>query len=953
MSQQVNINDLAQYYINQANSSTTPVIRPIPSQQTVVDPEYNANLQSYLNNIQQNPVTPQSEMQIRNPNLSLRALGENAAKDLQSIATGLTAVASHPILTAKNIGKAYYDYNLELGQKPLLQRLPYALDSINLLTEPIISTQDIRDVASGKKSVGRLLADPIKNIWENPVSSGLTLFGAGALAKGAKATARTATTGNIVEDAINLGKQTTGKKASKIVDQANKIKSDYSPMNIDAAIEALNTGKTVSQELKPVTKELAKLYDTYDEILSTTNKSAKKYIGKNEKLAIADSQAAQADELARGVQRTFQDIQKERKPILEILKEENGAAKVQKLADEGNVIAKDVLKNKANFDKGYLKITPMSGIKDVNKLGQVAAAGTRYADRASQRVFGTATTEQIRNNLINDTVNWMDNQMGQLVKNEIADEIRNGTLGGRPLITETSKDVKYVPREVIEAGDLDDIVRSATKEVGKGADVVPIDNTILKEIENQIVETTTGSPFGKGFLSDLYRTGKVNALASGQYLGGNAITGLANMIYNEGINPINWAKDLTAAIQTKGQLAKDLGVYRQIVRQSSKIDNPVLKTISKWNEPLSNVIQSVDAKMQNTFAEIAANNNLRNKGIAVSERAKAIEEMSKINLAQTIDDVKKVALINPSKTILPRQLHGVMGLTNPFWRWMDTAAQSSIHMMKKNPLLANYVTVNGLARAGFDTEMQERMRLGVDLDKPFVSYKFNPKTGQVMETTAEILPVMNTLKLTGNLASYASTGDSKYLEGALGQQIPFLAAVGNSFFGKDQFGNPLKRKGVDDDWYKHNAISIQDGKRYKYDAYNNQFTELGTQGDEIINTAISNLLVYPRFLNNTVAPALAGMHRAITGSDVQFYKPYSGSLLGQFGEGGRMITGDLGNAVAGDPLRPASLTGFSGMYERPYYQRRELPILPKNVTRGLIRSNIRRDQRINQMRGGY
>ena len=46
--------------------------------------------------------------------------------------------------------------------------------------------------------------------------------------------------------------------------------------------------------------------------LATTNKSAKKYIGKNEKLAIADSQAAQADELARGVQRTFQDIQKER-----------------------------------------------------------------------------------------------------------------------------------------------------------------------------------------------------------------------------------------------------------------------------------------------------------------------------------------------------------------------------------------------------------------------------------------------------------------------------------------------------------------------------------------------------------------------------------------------------------------------------------------------------------------
>jgi len=339
-------------------------------------------------------------------------------------------------------------------------------------------------------------------------------------------------------------------------------------------------------------------------------------------------------------------------------------------------------------------------------------------------------------------------------------------------------------------------------------------------------------------------------------------------------------------------------------------------------------MQYLDAKMQNLFAETAAHANLRRMGIAGRDRLTALENMDAAKLADIIKDTKSVALINPTKTLLPGSLHGVAGLTNPFWRWIDTAAQSTAYMFEKQPLLSYYVMVDGLAKIGYDRELQNRYNLGVTSDKPFVTYRNNPRTGKIQETSMEFTPMMNTLKVSDAVLS------GKFTD-AFGQSIPAFSAIANSFVGKDRYGNPIKRPEMSAKALK-DIITIQNGKRFKWEAGKGFVQEVGWMPDETVAAIGRELFAYPNLINRTLMPTFAGL----TGQT--YYKPYSSSILGTINRAGY---GDV-PLQAGNPRTGASTLELQdlirGAYSMDYYPEREYATKAQNrrAIRGAIRRGI-------------
>lgn len=876
---------------------------------------------------------------------------ESGAKDVARLATGLGSMVLHPWDTAKHIGKELNDYytNMAYDDNPwYIDAIRGGMDAYNILTDPIFKGRDVRDVITGRKTLGQFAQQVGENIYNAPVSSALSVLGVKGLASGGKV-ARAATAANTVEDAINIAKQTTGKQAQKVIDMGEKLKKTYSYDDLTQAFQAHRVGSLVDESLKPVTKDVGQFLNDYDKLLSKTNSRAKGFT-KETKFEIADSQAAHETSMKLGEELPYQQIAKERQPYYDLLK--NKPEEVSALAKEGDLIAQDILNNKQLFDKGYLKIIPMAGIKDVEKLGYAAAEGTKYAGRASDRVFGTATNEQVVKQVVQDTSNWMDKQMGDFVKTELMDEIKNGTLGGKPLVSETTKDVSYIPREIVETGSLEQAIESASKDINNAVDSVAIDTKLLQQLKNQANLISGSNPFTDPWLSDLYNIRKSTMLASGRYLVGNAQTGLANMILNEGINPMNYARDLAGVLQTQGELAKTLGVYRNLARTESRMKSGVGQVIGKINATPANILSAADAKMQNFFAEMAAHANLRAKGIPVSERVQAIDKMKLDDLANTINDVKKVALLNPPKAILPKSAQKAAGFLSPFWRWTDTAAQSSIYMFKKNPLMSYYAASNILASAGFDTEMQRRLNLNVSLDKPFVSYRSNMRTGQPEEVSIEFAPQMNTLKVGGNLLRAISSGGKEGTKDILPSAIPFWSSMIGAFKGVDSYGNPIKRPELDSKDIQ-NSMAIANGKRYQWDSTKGGYMQMeGGKLDEVLTTGVENVIGYRSLLNNTVLPAAASTASLLTGNQINYYKPYGNSLFGSFG--GSEPLPNVGSIIAGDPAKPTSIPEVQnivqGTYSTPYFPEREFA--SRGTNRQLLRGAARRDMRIRQMQGG-
>ena len=605
---------------------------------------------------------------------------------------------------------------------------------------------------------------------------------------------------------------------------------------------------------------------------------------------------------------------------------------------DGTKEAKAILEGEELYNKGWIK--PVThGLAEVNRDVLADTAERVMAGRFSNRIFGNAKYEDIAKEISKPSP-WLDAQLKDMVEGQLAREmLDNGTLAGKPLNSGNPKDTLYVSREVLEDGDLSKLKKNATSSPATTSDIA-IDKNIVNEIDKQTFVLRSSNPFKDPMMREAYNLAKGSMLASAGYLVGNLQTGIANTILNAGINPIGLASDVANTIMTRGNLIKELGTYRHLKRTTREFKTPVLKQIGQINAPIADLTNAADSKIQNFIAETAAHTNLRRQGIPVNQRAEYLRNLEGKKLADIIYDIKKVALMNTSNTILPKSLHGVVGLMNPYWRWVDTAAQSSLYMLQKSPVMANYLLVDTLANIGLDREMQNRLNLGVTSDKPFVSYRYNPKTKEVEEVSSEFVPQLNTLRVGTTLAKLLTGGGTvEDLQSVAGTSIPAVTAISMAFSGKTKYGKPILRshRGLQD------AMVIQGNKRYTM--IDGRFQEDNRfHPDEPITAAIRELVGWVPLFNRTLAPATAAAASWLTGKDYAYYKPYDNAILGRFNVNPRDNQGNM--FIYGNPRRGASTTQFTdlikGQYATPYYPERpmmpsQLIKLQKSVGKQLIR----------------
>ena len=611
-------------------------------------------------------------------------------------------------------------------------------------------------------------------------------------------------------------------------------------------------------------------------------------------------------------------------------------AGLQALADSGNDLAAQVLNAERYYDEGRIFPVTHAG-EEASVTGSAVSdldidpAGRIYAGRFSERILGDQSYEEIANNLAN-SADWIQERLRNYTEGKVVGELLGrGTVGGLDItLGTTGKNVVYLDVNKLKKGQLKAALSNPVQQAQVKAGFIPIDKHVANELAHQFFDR--GSSF-TGFIGDLVAAFNRSMLAQGTYLAGNAWTGLANAVLNSGFHLID---DMLAAMVTRGKIAKNLGVER--IDRARKAYTPIGQAIQDFNDIIGgNLLRYLDRNIQNSFAEIAANERLRRMGVLKPEdRVAAIQNMSAEQLADTINDVRQAALLNGTATILPRTLAPIAEILNPFWRWTDTATQSTIHMLRKNPIVANAIISDYLTDLSWNQEMQRREGLGVVSEDGNYSIKLDPKTGKVMETTIEVLPMISSLKFV-NSAGKLISGDSKeainLLPAGWGQVI--AAAQG-----KNRYGTPLRNP----------DLVNYSGKRYRRTPQG-WIEEIGGTPNEIIISAINSTIGLGNMVNRTLAPITTGILNSMGGTQYNFYQPYAGSLFGEILPEG-VTPNNAGILFGGDPLRQRSgediMNALLGSYEIEHYPDRDNRVRSERNIMGILRARARQNRRIQE-----
>ena len=412
----------------------------------------------------------------------------------------------------------------------------------------------------------------------------------------------------------------------------------------------------------------------------------------------------------------------------------------------------------------------------------------------------------------------------------------------------------YVPREAMEQAmrnekDIHEVLKSAQKEKVLDDDI-PLDEAAAKILENK---TERRGAAMSGVAGDLTKLAKQSMLGAGSYLGGNALTAATTAMLNSGPMLIS---DIIKASKSKGRLLQDLGLYRADAK-TVKMHHPITQAINNINDVSGGkALRWIDRKIQNWWGEVAAHAALRKAGV------RSISDVTKVQLADIIHNTRRGGLLNDPVSSLPSSLTNILGPTNPFFNWVETATKSTYHQFKNAPFLSNVILTDVLANIGYDKEIQNRLNLRVKSDKPYVSYKFDDKTGEIKETTVEYLPITSSFKFLDSAGLGADAQPAS---------VPLLSDLLSAMQGKDRYGRPLKRAMKPDE-----VVQAIGNNRWRMNPQTGEREKIGGQADEILATAIKDVLVPTSLWNRTLAPALGGV------MGMHYNQPYAQSILGDY-----------------------------------------------------------------------
>lgn len=853
---------------------------------------------------------------------SIRGDGNNALKNAQAnmaeIGTALTNIMAHPAETLETIG-GYIGRNY---------KNPYKI--IGDVSDAVTSPYNFKLGDIGNKTLGEIAAGAVVGAYEHPVDALMdfaSLGGGealGAIVKSTKAGQKavraveniTAKAGfdlggdinKAVQGGMDVNKSAVQRdliEATKPIQTPTVMKAK--PIDLALAIKSAEEGLPVTGKALEIKNSLKEFSTKWDDVF-------KKY---SPHTWVDPEELSIIQKIARDTSDTYQSVRKNITPILDTLKEENGLTKVRELSNSGNELATKVLDAKRLYDTG--EIFPVThGLAEVDKTKAIDKSLQIKNKRFSTREFGNASYADIAKQLMRPS-EYLENLGVNFANSEMARQILEGaSLGGvKSLAPDDIGKAVYVQREALEQAmrnekDIHEVLKSAKKEKMRDDDI-PLDETVAKVLENKTERR--GQSFG-GVTGDVVKLAKQSMLGAGSYLGGNALTAASTALLNSGPMLIS---DIIKASKSKGRLLQELGLYRTDVR-ATRMHHPVTQAISDINSKTGGAaLRWVDRKIQNWWGEVGAHAALRKAGV------NSISEATKVQLANIIHDTRRAGLINDPVSSLPAGLQSLLGVTNPFFNWIETATKSTYYQLKQAPFLTNVVVGDILGNIGYDQEMQNRLKLGVKSTRPYVSYKFDDKTGEIKETTAEFMPITSSFKF----AEGVLNRDADMLPAS----IPALSDLINVAQGKDKYGKPLKRA------VKLNEVTQAVGStRWKMNPQTGEIQKIGSQGDEMLATAVKALMVPTSLWNRTVAPAIGGM------MGMHYNQPYAQSILGDFSDT------DIHNniLVGGNPDKPRTgmdvIRAISGRSEYPYFEDRDYmtPAEARKFMRGVAKQKSRR-----------
>lgn len=943
MSTQYNPYQFAQTVLGQ--TQTTPVdieaLRAdlasrygVAPQQTQVDPEYLAKWQAM-----NSPEVQAAANQPYVPSWMEPSLNPitNFQRDIIRMGTGLINQGKHiinnPVGSAKSAIKYLLTHNPREVNRDFFdaQLSNYNLSTAQLVNQPL--SESVKDAVAG--------------IYTNPASAAIDLISLGGLHgadKVAKAVNKTVgkrilptSVGSDVEKGILASRADVSRNVQKYREKLNPLKEiDYT--DLSKVVDSAETGSKLPEHLKPYKEALREQYYDFDNLVK--NYSPQTYVAPDELSII--------QKIARDEGKTVNYVRKEVTPYLQMADDELSAlAKSNKIADK-------VVEAKQLYNKG--EIFPVThGIAEVLKDTPDAIADTSNIvrnGRFSTREYGNAAYEDIAKQLQNPT-EFLEGLQRQFELGQLTKELKQGKIGDidvAPMPNAKPKDIIYVNADKLESDGIVEALSKASPEAKTPSDIA-VDKLTAQELAKQL-QSGYGSSAFKGVARDVESLTKATALGSGAYIFGNVGSGAINALIESGaMLPV----DAINALRTRGQLAKNVGAYRDVyLPKINPIKTQGLKQIGWLGERTGGqLLRRADAAVQNGFAEIGLHRALRKAGISAKDRSKILAEgnLDKRTLGQAIQDARNAALMNSENTILSNGLTELGSMTNPFWRWTDTAARNTIRQFETHPFITNMVLSNYLANIGLNREMQERANIGIRTDAPMKSFVMDARSGQLKTFTTEYIAQLNTAKLLADpKEALMSSGDTT------------IGWVVNLLKGKDKYGRAFQRAQKSTD---SNLAAVIGGVRKTWNPKTGEFTrdESDIRMSEYINEFLHNASPSVALLNKTVLPIAA----EATGN--VYLQPYAGSTFGAFlpkrnfgyDMKGRPVVvdragniDDNANAIFGGNInRPRMLqdieSSMTSSYVAPYYEGEERPTPSSMEIRQILRNNARGGIQ----RGGY
>lgn len=540
--------------------------------------------------------------------------------------------------------------------------------------------------------------------------------------------------------------------------------------------------------------------------------------------------------------------------------------------------------------------------------GKTAGLERFFAGEYSDMVNGLASYEGMAEQFANP--NYLTWQMGTNIEQKvITNKIK--TLAEEVKATgNISSNTKWInPEELDNIKNIGD-VSSKLVDTPARPDYLPIS----PEFVNRLIDTVEisndfSSPYRAGSFPDkAYKFFRQFALSKGMYLSGNVASSTYQTLMNSNINLL---RDLNDTFKTQGRLSRIAGTARPVKPFQREAQGIVGKFYENTMKPITSTFQYIDTKQQNMASEIALNNYLAEKGIPVQQRVNYLKNIKDPTvITEMIERAQDAAGLNTGFYLLPKQTRPIVAMLDPFWRWKDTATRSTIRGIKRQPILNNLVLHKGLGMLAFNQEMQHRMRVQADTNKPLVHIMYNPKTGMFRDQSAIWSAQAQSVELLGGvLQSIKERNIQPAIEKALPNTNPVGFGILYSLKGKDVYGNPLYRE----ETLGGNPVLIDYNKKQRYEITpEGEAKPLATQADEVIAQLIRNT-VAPVGLVDDTGSALLQAGASSLGYDINKYNP-----------NGNAITGSLNaNALWANPNSPRTpdmaINRLLGMYTTPEY----------------------------------